>query len=309
MRLGQRAPVPAHAGDAARRLQGVRLRQGHVDVLDGGVHAHQARLREARVSASSSRRIAAACALRARSGKNTSHCAAISSARRRSATTVRQRRGPVSARAAARPRRQGDHRGAAGNGREPFRRIAATLGVSEATVRARYAQARATTEHPPGDRRHEPARPRLRGAGDGRRPDGRAARDASRTRSRAGTRPTTSSSRPASSTCSSSSSAPTGAGCSTSRTASARSPDVISTESFLYLELWKQLYDWGVGMSGARQRGAPMTADGARRPPRRRRQGVSTTRARSTGSRSRSRTARSSRCSARRAAARRRRCG
>ena len=28
-------------------------------------------------------------------------------------------------------------------------------------------------------------------------------------------------------------------------------PQVISTESFLYLELWKQLYDWGVGMSGA----------------------------------------------------------
>ena len=27
-------------------------------------------------------------------------------------------------------------------------------------------------------------------------------------------------------------------------------PDVITTESFLYLELWKQLYDWGA-------RGAP----------------------------------------------------
>ena len=25
-------------------------------------------------------------------------------------------------------------------------------------------------------------------------------------------------------------------------------PDVVSTESFLYLELWKQLYDWGVGI-------------------------------------------------------------
>jgi Lrp/AsnC family transcriptional regulator for asnA, asnC and gidA len=24
-------------------------------------------------------------------------------------------------------------------------------------------------------------------------------------------------------------------------------PGVVSTESFLYLELWKQLYDWGVG--------------------------------------------------------------
>ena len=27
-----------------------------------------------------------------------------------------------------------------------------------------------------------------------------------------------------------------------------RLPDVVSTESFLYLELWKQLYDWGVGI-------------------------------------------------------------
>ena len=23
-------------------------------------------------------------------------------------------------------------------------------------------------------------------------------------------------------------------------------PEVVSTETFLYLELWKQLYDWGV---------------------------------------------------------------
>ena len=27
------------------------------------------------------------------------------------------------------------------------------------------------------------------------------------------------------------------------------SPDVITTESFLYLELWKQLYDWGARSS------------------------------------------------------------
>ena len=47
-RLGERAPLPAHLGDAARRLQGVGLRQGHVHLLDGGVHADQARLREAR---------------------------------------------------------------------------------------------------------------------------------------------------------------------------------------------------------------------------------------------------------------------
>ena len=27
-------------------------------------------------------------------------------------------------------------------------------------------------------------------------------------------------------------------------------PEVVSTETFLYLELWKQLYDWGAGRSG-----------------------------------------------------------
>ena len=32
-------------------------------------------------------------------------------------------------------------------------------------------------------------------------------------------------------------------------------PGVVSTESFLYLELWKQLYDWGVG--GHRENGDP----------------------------------------------------
>ena len=46
-RLGERAPLPARLRDAARRLQGVRLRQGHVALLDGGVHAHQARRGEA----------------------------------------------------------------------------------------------------------------------------------------------------------------------------------------------------------------------------------------------------------------------
>ena len=47
-RVDQRAPLPAHLGDAARRVQGVGLREGHVHLLDGGVHADQARLREAR---------------------------------------------------------------------------------------------------------------------------------------------------------------------------------------------------------------------------------------------------------------------
>ena len=32
-------------------------------------------------------------------------------------------------------------------------------------------------------------------------------------------------------------------------------PDVVSTESFLYLELWKQLYDWGIGVE-SRDNGA-----------------------------------------------------
>ncbi len=41
--LGQRPSAPDHVRDAARRLQAVRLRQGHVDLLDGGVHADQAR--------------------------------------------------------------------------------------------------------------------------------------------------------------------------------------------------------------------------------------------------------------------------
>ena len=41
-RLGERAPLPARLGDAARWLQGVRLRQGHVALLHGGVHPHQA---------------------------------------------------------------------------------------------------------------------------------------------------------------------------------------------------------------------------------------------------------------------------
>jgi Lrp/AsnC family transcriptional regulator for asnA, asnC and gidA len=29
-------------------------------------------------------------------------------------------------------------------------------------------------------------------------------------------------------------------------------PEVVSTETFLYLELWKQLYDWGAGAGGHR---------------------------------------------------------
>ncbi len=36
-------PHPPHAGDAPRRVQAERLRQGHVDLLDRGVHESQAR--------------------------------------------------------------------------------------------------------------------------------------------------------------------------------------------------------------------------------------------------------------------------
>jgi hypothetical protein len=32
--------------------------------------------------------------------------------------------------------------------------------------------------------------------------------------------------------------------------------DVVSTETFLYLELWKQLYDWGVRGDGRAAKGA-----------------------------------------------------
>src|SRR5262249_50588202 len=46
--LDQRASLPADLGDAPRRLQGVGLREGHVHLLDGGVHPDQARVREAR---------------------------------------------------------------------------------------------------------------------------------------------------------------------------------------------------------------------------------------------------------------------
>ena len=135
------------------------------------------------------------------------------------------------------------------NGREPFRRIAATLGVSEATIRARYArlcdddilqvtgvtnplglgfEAQAMvgirTSGPPEPVADEIARweeaayvvvvggpvRRARGAHLCR--DRRALLDVTN-RIRA-------------------------------------LPDVITTESFLYLELWKQLYDWGARVHG-----------------------------------------------------------
>ena len=97
------------------------------------------------------------------------------------------------------------------NGRESFRRIAAGLGVSEATVRARYARlCRENILQVTGVTNQlglgfEGAMVGIRTA---------ARRGRSPTRSPGGTRPTTSSSRPGSSTCWSSSSATTGGTCS-----------------------------------------------------------------------------------------------
>ena len=131
------------------------------------------------------------------------------------------------------------------NGREPFRRIAAGLGVSEATVRARYARL-VDDDDPPG---HRASRTRSAWASTRRRwwacarpaPPSRWPR-----RSPAGRRRATSSSPP---------------GqfdvlvellCVDRRhllelTNRIRGLDgVTSTESFLYLELCKQVYEWGV---------------------------------------------------------------
>ena len=51
-RVGQRPSAADLVRAAARRLQAVRLRQGHVDLLHGGVHADQARRREDRLNPS-----------------------------------------------------------------------------------------------------------------------------------------------------------------------------------------------------------------------------------------------------------------
>jgi Lrp/AsnC family transcriptional regulator for asnA, asnC and gidA len=129
------------------------------------------------------------------------------------------------------------------NGREPFRRIAATLGVSEATIRARYArlcddnilQVTGVT-NPLGLGFEAQAMVGIRTTG----PPEKIAEEISRWDEAAYVVVT--------------------AGqfdvlvelvCADRRalldvTNRIRAlPDVITTESFLYLELWKQLYDWG----------------------------------------------------------------
>ena len=129
------------------------------------------------------------------------------------------------------------------NGREPFRRIAATLGVSEATIRARYArlcddnilQVTGVT-NPLGLGFEAQAMVGIRTTG----PPDKIAEEIARWDEAAYVVVT--------------------AGqfdvlvelvCADRRalldvTNRIRAlPDVITTESFLYLELWKQLYDWG----------------------------------------------------------------
>ena len=142
------------------------------------------------------------------------------------------------------------------NGRESFRHIASEIGVSEATIRARYARL-VRREHRPGHRRDQPARPRVRGDGDRRRPYDRRARgvaDALAGWEEASYVVVT-------------------AGrfdllvelvCSDRRhlleiTNRIRAvPGVVSTESFVYLELRKQLYDWGTqGVRRRRHAGRP----------------------------------------------------
>ncbi len=95
-RLGERPPGADRVRDAARRLQAVRLRQGHVDLLHGGVHPDQARRREDRLSA----------ALR-KGVRHLSRCltpVGARSAAQESAPSCRRRRSLAPARAAT-PRR------------------------------------------------------------------------------------------------------------------------------------------------------------------------------------------------------------
>ena len=142
------------------------------------------------------------------------------------ATTARQRRGPVSRAPGLDHVDRGIIEALQRNGRESFRQIAASLGVSEATVRARYGklcdqnilQVTGVT-NPLGLGFEAQAMVGIRTTG---RFDVLVEVVCA---DRHGLLDVTNRIR--------------------------ELPRVISTESFLYLELWKQLYDWGVGMSGA----------------------------------------------------------
>ena len=166
-----------------------------------------------------------------------------------SGTGVRRRRGPVSRAPGLDHVDRGIIEALQRNGRESFRRIAATLGVSEATVRARYArlcdqsilQVTGVT-NPLGLGFEAQAMVGVRTTG----PPERVADEIAQwdeadyvvvtagsfdvlveivCADRHGLLDVTNRIR--------------------------RLPDVVSTESFLYLELWKQLYDWGVGVASA----------------------------------------------------------
>jgi len=146
------------------------------------------------------------------------------------------------------------------NGREPFRRIAGTLGVSEATIRARYArlvddnilQVTGVT-NPLGLGFEAQAMVGVRTAG----PPERVADEIARWEEADYVVVT--------------------AGrfdvlvelvCADRRalldmTNRIRAlPEVITTESFLYLELWKQLYDWGARLHGPAASGRVAIAPG-----------------------------------------------
>lgn len=142
------------------------------------------------------------------------------------------------------------------HGREPFRRIAARLGVSEATVRARYQRLRddgvlqvTAVTNPLGLGFEAQALVGIRTAGPPERVADEVARwdEASYVVVTAGQFDVV-----------------VELVCADHRAlldATNRireREDVLSTESFLYLELWKQQYDWGASVNGA-------SADTARR--------------------------------------------
>ena len=203
--LDQR-PHPAGLGDAARRLQAVRLRQGPDGVLARGLHADQARDGEDRLGAGNRgprQRVVSdtagvctpECLGRFGSAETVLCCAmrgrVVVKPRIAQTRATRAARGAVSAAPNLDRIDQRLIEALQQNGREPFRRIAAEVGVSEATIRARYQrlcednilQVTGVTN---------PLGLGFDAAGDGRDPDERFRRSRSPRRSRSGTRRTTS---------------------------------------------------------------------------------------------------------------------
>jgi Lrp/AsnC family transcriptional regulator, regulator for asnA, asnC and gidA len=159
--------------------------------------------------------------------------------------TIRSERGPVSPARRTDELDRGIIEALQANGRESFRAIAARVGVSEATVRARYG--RLTTEgilqvvavtNPLG-LGYEQALVGVKTSGSPERAADEVARwpEADYVIATAGQFDLVVEL------------------VATDRrhlldlTSSLRAlPDVVSTETFVYLEMWKQLYDWGSGM-------------------------------------------------------------